>query len=161
MVVCAHGEVAGFCEKHEMKILERYRGDLSDYKGSCTVIVTDQQMTREEYESLKCVLFGRRVELVSVDWTDDAVILALLRNQIIRRGKRGGRQPFGFYKKNGVIAEIPEVIAVARKIIELRDAGWTLRDIKEHRDVRHPDGGELGLSTIQQIIKNRDKYEGK
>jgi hypothetical protein len=161
MVVCAHGNVADFCEKHEMEILEKYNGSLNDYKGSCAVIVTDQQMAREEYELLKCVLFGRRVELVSVDWTDDAVILALLRNQVAQRGKHGGRQPFGFYKKNGVIAEIPEVIVVARKVIELRDKGWTLRDIQKHVDVRHPDSGELGLSTIALIIKNRDKYEGK
>lgn len=161
MVVCAHGDVSRFCEEHEMEILEKYEGDLNDYKGNCTVIVTDQQMTREEYESLKCVLFGRRIELVSVDWTDDMIILALLRNQVIQRGKRGGRQMFGFYKKNGVIAEIPEKIAVARRIIALRDAGFFLREIQSHKDVRHPDGGEIGLSTIEAIIKNRDKYERK
>jgi hypothetical protein len=161
MVVCAHGEVAGFCENHEMEILEKYEGDLSDYKGKCSVVVTSEKMTREEYESLKCLLFGRGYELVSVDWTDDAIILALLRQTIESRKKRGGRQIFGFYKKNGVIAEIPEVIVVARKVIELRDKGWTLRDIQKHVDVRHPDSGELGLSTIASIIKNRDKYEGK
>lgn len=161
MIVCAHGDVADFCEKHEMEILEKYNGSLNDYKGSCTVIVTDQQMTREEYESLKCLLFGRGFELVSVDWTDDKIILALLRQTIERRKKRGGRQLFGFYKKNGVIAEIPEVIATARRVIELRDKGWTMRDIREHGDVRHPDGGELGISTIESIIKNRDKYERK
>jgi hypothetical protein len=161
MVVCAHGEVSGFCENHEMEILEKYEGDLEDYKGKCPVVVTGQRMTREEYESLKCVLFGRGYELVSVDWADDAIILALLRQTVERRKKRGGRQIFGFYKKNGVIAEIPEVVAVARKVIELRDKGWTMRDIKEHGEVRHPDGGELGISTIESIIKNRDKYERK
>lgn len=161
MIVCAHGDVAVFCEKHRMRILETYTGDLRNYKGNCPVIVTNQQMTREEYEELKCELFGRRVEMVSVDWTDGAVIMALLRKQVAQRGKRGGRQPFGFYKKNGVITEIPEVIAVARKVIELRDKGYSLRDIKDRSDIRHPDGGELGLSTIQAIVKNREKYERK
>lgn len=159
MVVCAHGDVLRFCEEHEMEILEKYEGDLSGYKGKCAVVVTDQQMTREEYESLKCAMFGRGYELVSVDWTDDAVILALLRQTIANRKRRGGRQPFGFYKRNGVIAEIPEMAATARRVIELRDKGWTLRDIKEHSDARHPDGGELGLSTIESIIKNRERYE--
>lgn len=159
MVVCAHGSVSEFCKNHEMEILEVFAGDLNDYKGKCAVIVTDQQMTREEYESLKCVLFGRGYELISTEWTDDAIILALLRQTIERRKKRGGRQIFGFYKKNGVITEIPEMIAVARKIIELRDNGWCLREIQGHKDIRHPDGGVIGISTIDSILKNRERYE--
>lgn len=153
MVVCAHGEVAGFCKNHEMEILESYNGDLRDYSGSCPVIVTDQQMTREEYEALKCKMFSRGVEVISVDWTDDRTILSLLRLTIERRKKRGGRQMFGFYKKNGVIAEIPEKIEMARRIIVLRDSGKTLREITEAED--------LSLSTVQTILNNRDKYERK
>lgn len=153
MVVCAHGDVAGFCEKHGIEILERYNGDLKDYSGSCPVIVTDQHMTREEYESLKCTMFSRGVELVSVDWTDDAIIVALLRQTIERRRHRGGRQVFGFYKKNGVIAEIPEKIGMARRIIALRDSGETLRDIAKSEG--------LSVSTVQTILNNRDKYERK
>ena len=159
MVVCAHGEVAGFCEAHEMQILETYVGDIAEYhKSNCSVVVTDQVMTREEYDSLKCALFGRGVELVSTEWTDDEVILRLLHNQIQNRGKRGGRQIFGFYKKNGVVAEIPEKIALAEKVIEMRDKGYTLREIKSYVDAR---GEGISLSTIQQIIKNREKYERK
>ena len=159
MVVCAHGRVAEFCESHEMQILESYEGNLEDYKGSCPVVVTDQKMSREEYDRLKCTLFGRGVELVSTEWTDDEVILRLLRNQIEQRGKRGGRQMFGFAKRNGEIIEIPAMIGVARRVIELRDAGYKLREIQADEGVCHPDGGDLSLSTIQTIIKNRDKYE--
>ena len=159
MVVCAHGDVAAFCERHEMEILEMYFGNLVGYKGGCAVIVTDQKMTREEYESLKCVLFGRGIELVSTDWTDDAVILALLRHTVEQRKKRGGRQIFGYYKKNGVITENPRMMAVARRVIELRDAGYTLKAIRADADVHHQDGKKLAVSTIQQIIKNREKYE--
>ena len=105
MVVCAHGDVIGFCKKYNMEILECYHGRLKDYSGSCPVIVTDQKMSQLEYEELKCQLFGRGIELVSVSWLDDEVILRLLRNQISQRRKRGGRQLFGFYKKNGQIVE--------------------------------------------------------
>ena len=159
MVVCAHGNVAGFCEAHEMQILESHIGDLLDYhKGNCAVIVTDQAMTRQEYDSLKCTLFGRGVELVSVDWTDDEVILRLLHNQIQNRGKRGGRQMFGFTKKNGQIVESPRLMYVARKIIELRDSGMTLKEIQNFPEIHHLDYKKISVSTIQQIIKNREKY---
>lgn len=160
MVVCAHGDVAGFCEAHEMKILESYSGDLNDYKGHCTVVVTDQVMTRQEYDSLKCTLFGRSVELVSTEWTDDEVIVRLLQNQLERRKKRGGRQMFGYYKKNGRIVEIPEKIAVARLVVEMRSSGCTLREIQEDERVCDPrTGRELCMSTIQTILKNREVYE--
>lgn len=159
MVVCAHGEVSEFCEKHEMEILESYSGSLDEYKGSCAVIVTDEEMTREAYDSLKCSLFGRGIELVSVKWVDDEVILRLLRNQIEQRGKRGGRQRFGFTKRNGEIIEIPAKIAVARRIIELRDAGTTLREIQAETGLYYRNGKCLSMSTISGIIKNRKVYE--
>lgn len=150
MVVCAHGSVEGFCEAHDMKILERYDGDLNSYRGSCAVIVTGQVMSREEYDSLKCSLFSRGVELVSVDWTDDDVILRLLRHQLERRGKHGGRQMFGFIKTKGVIVGVPEKIAIARRIVAMRDAGAKLREIGEEFG--------LSMSTIRTILDNRDKY---
>lgn len=161
MIVCAHGDVAGFCEKHEIEIMESYDGDLEDYSGNCVVIVTNQQMTREQYEYLKCTMFGRGVELVSTDWTDDAIIVALLRQTVDRRKRRGGRNPFGYRKENGEFVEIPMLIEVARDVIKLRDAGHTLRYIRDHEDIRHLDGKKISMSTIQLIIKNRDKYERK
>jgi hypothetical protein len=158
MVVCAHGNVTEFCENHEMLVFEKHEGPLDEYKGSCPVVVTDQKMTREEYDRLKCVLFGAGIELVSVDWTDDEVILRLLRSQVDSRKNRSGRQMFGFYRKNGVLMENPALIVVARKVIELRDAGYTLRDIRGNPDIAWADGRRLAMSTIQAIIKNRDKY---
>ena len=151
MVVCAHGNVAEFCEKHEMQIFETYEGNLEDYKNNCCVVVTDQKMTRQEYDTLKCTLFGRGVELVSTEWPDDELILRLLRNQVEQRGKRGGRQMFGFHKRKGMIVAIPEKIKIARMIIEMRDSGKTLREICEVVD--------LSMSTVQTIVKNREAYE--
>lgn len=151
MVVCAHGEVTKFCEEHKIRILESYGGNLEDYKGNCPVVVTDMAMTRVEYDSLKCTLFGRGVELISTEWTDDELILRLLHNQIENRGKRGGRQMFGYSKKNGEVIEIPEKMKVARLIIEMRDAGKTLREIAQVVD--------LSVTTIQTILGNREVYE--
>ena len=159
MVVCAHGNVEKFCEYHNMQILESYRGNLDDYKGNCPVIVTDQMMSRVEYDALKCRMFARGFELVSVTWTDDEVILRLLQQTVERRKKRGGRQMFGFYKNNGVITENPAQIAVARRVIELRDAGYTLAQIQADAGVHHGDGRKLAVSTIQVIVKNRSRYE--
>lgn len=159
MIVCAHGDVSEFCEKHDMRIFDRYIGYLYEYRGSCPVLVTDHPMTREEYDSMKCELFSHGIELVSTKWTDDEVILRLLRSQVDRRRKRGGRQMFGYRKVNGVIEEIPELIAVARLVIKLRDAGKTLLEIRAHPDVRWRDGRMLAQSTIETIVRNRGKYE--
>lgn len=159
MVVCAHGDVDKFCEKHKIEILERYNGDLEDYIGNCVVIVTDQQMTREQYESLKCTMFGRGLEVISTEWTDDAIILALLRQTVDRRKRRGGRNPFGYRKEDGELVEIPMLIDVARDVIRMRDAGRTLKYIRDHEDIRHLDGKKISMSTIQLIIKNRRMYE--
>lgn len=158
MVVCAHGNVSEFCETHEMLVFEKHGGALDEYKGSCSVIVTDQKMTRDEYDTQKCVLFGRGIELVSVDWTDDEVTLRLLRNQVESRKNRSGRQMFGFYRKNGIVMENPAMMAVARKVIELRDAGLTYREIKDDPAVRWADGREIAISTLQVIVENRERY---
>ena len=159
MVICAHGNVKEFCDKHEMMIYESYEGALEDYKGTCSVIVTNERMSREAYDSLKCDLFARGVELVSTQWLDDELLLRLLRCNVERRRKRGGRQMFGYYRVNGVVKENPAMIAVARKVIRLRDAGYTLRQIREDPGVYHSDGKKLATSTIQVIIKNRERYE--
>jgi hypothetical protein len=161
MVVCTHGEVADFCRKYDMKVLETYDGDLSNYRGSCPVLVTNARMTREDYDVLKCELFSRGVDLVSTHWLDDDVVVRLIRKQLADRGRKGGRQIFGYTKRNGFVVEIPEKMAVARRVIEMRDAGYTLRQIRDDEDVYHTDGKKLAISTIQQIIKNRNKYEGK
>lgn len=162
MIVCAHcvsAEVERFCENHEMRILESYAGKLDDYEGRCAVIVTSEEMTRQEYDDMKCLLFGRGYELVSTTWTDDEVIVRLLHNQIEQLKKRGGRQRFGYYKRNGIITVNPEKIKVAQRVIQLRDRGLTLREISYHKDVVKALGRELSISTVQVIIKNREIYE--
>lgn len=71
---------------------------------------------------------------------------------------RGGRQPFGFRRKHGEIIEIPEMIAVARRVIELRDSGVKLEGIRNDADVHWPDGRMISLTTICEILKNRRLY---
>lgn len=72
---------------------------------------------------------------------------------------RGGRQPFGFRKNNGKIIEVPEMIAVARRIIELRDAGMKFKDIRDTEGISWPDGWKLSVDTIRRIAENKDLYE--
>lgn len=68
------------------------------------------------------------------------------------------RQPFGYRKKNGEIYEIPELIAVARRVIELRDSGMKLEGIRNDADVRWTDGRKISVATICEILKNRGLY---
>ena len=76
-----------------------------------------------------------------------------------RKEVYGGRQPFGYVRRKGEVVENPAMMAVARQIIEMKDAGHTLRMIQDEEGIRHPDGRKISISTIQQIIKNRERYE--
>ena len=160
MMVCGHGDVAEFCARMKMVVCEEYDGDIADYSGSCRVLVTDQDLPEMEYYLLKGKLMGRGIELISSRWIDDPKMVALLRCQVQnRKEKYGGRQKFGYRRCGGQVEEIPESMAVARRIIEMRDAGITLRGIQESEGVRHPDGRKISVSTIQQIINNREIYK--
>lgn len=156
MIVAAHGNVSEFCEKAGMTVYEKYEGDLESYNGSCPVIVTDQQMSKNEFYYLKCKLLRRRVELISVHHCDRELseFVAYI-DMMERREKHGGRLPFGFVK--GGVDE--KKMAVVRRIFELRDTGHTYKQIQKDPDVHHGDGRELSISTIQVILNNRSKYE--
>ena len=159
-MVCGHGDVAEFCARMEMVVCEEYDGDIADYNGGCRVLVTAQDLPEMEYYMLKGKLMGRGIELISSRWIDDPRMIALLVCQVQnRKEKYGGRQRFGYRRRGGQVEEIPGSMAVARRILELRDAGHTLRSIQEDENVHHPDGRKISVSTIQQIIKNREKYE--
>lgn len=158
-IVCAHGDVKDFCESKNLLICSEYTGELADYKAGCRVLVTDQQMTKNEYYYHKDQLLRRGVDLISTEHEDTAEMLEYLAYSAeCRRKKYGGRQPFGYQRRNGVVVENAALIAVARKIIDLRDEGVVLREIQEVPGIRHLDGRKISVSTIQQIIKNREKY---
>lgn len=166
MIVCSHGNVSGFCREHGMISVAKYVGALEEYDGKPRILVTDQDMSENEYYYLKGLLLARGVDLISTRYKDDAKILGVLaynaqRQQEQYRIRYGGRQPFGYQKRDGEVVENPEMMAVARRIIELRDHGMTLRSIQDDPDIHHPDGRKISVSTIQQIVKNRDKYEKK
>lgn len=160
MIVCGHGDVTEYCKEHDMTVCEVWNGDIDKYSGSCRVLVTDQEMSENEYYYLKGKMLGRGVELISTRHKDDKLITEFLAYQADRRKEKyGGRQPFGYRKVGNEIREIPEMIDVARKIIMLKDAGATYRKIHDTPGICHPDGRKISVSTIQQIIKNRKKYE--
>lgn len=160
MFVCAHGDVSEYCNDHEMFICETWDGDIEDYRGVFRVLVTDREMSESEYYFLKGKMLGRGMELVSTRYTDNKVMAGYLTYQADRKKESHSvRQPFGFKLRNGVVTEIPEMVDVARKIIMLRDSGITLRQIRETPGICHPDGRKISVSTIQQIIDNRERYD--
>ena len=165
MLVCAHGNVMEYCDAHGLRIVENWHGLLLDYDGGCHVIVTDLELTTQEFLYLRMAMFSRGYDLRSVHHPDvdekvnEFLEYAGLQERNRRREVYGGRQPFGFMRRNGEVIENPAMMAVARRIIELRDEGATLRDIREDPGVHHPDGRKISISTIQQIIKNRERYE--
>lgn len=160
MIVCGHGNVADFCKEHDMVVLEVYSGPLEEYTGSSRVLVTDQDISKREYYYLKSKLMRRGVELISTRYKDCPELIEFLAYEAERRKEvHGVRQPFGFIRKNGEVIGNQEMMAVARKVIELRDAGFVMRTIQETEGICYPDGRKLSLSTIQTIVKNRGLYE--
>ena len=160
MVVVAHGNVEEYCAAHGWTIVGRYHGKIENYSFEHPVIVTDALHDRNEYYYLKYKFMRRGIELVSVwhEHDDDMnSFLAYLRSHCVGT-KHGGRLAFGFHRVGGKVVEDPAVIAVARRIIALRDAGLTYKEISETDGIRYPDGRKMGISTIQVIVKNRSKY---
>lgn len=156
MLVCAHGDVAEFCEERDMIICSVYTGELRDYRGICRVLVTDSDISEGEYCLLKGELLASGVELISTRYTDNKLFADyLICANSRRKEKYSARVSFGYYRENGRIVEHPQNILVVRRIHELRDAGLTIRAIREDEGVRHPDGRKLSISTIQKIIKKR------
>lgn len=156
MRVCAHGDVAEFCEKHEMLICETWDGSIENYRGSCRVLVTDQSMSANEYYYLKSRLIARGIELVSTHHKDDESMVGYLAYANERdKSRYATRLPLGRRWQNGEIVEDAEGMAIVNRIFELRDSGATYREIREDEKVRRPNGKMLSLSTIQGIVKNR------
>ena len=77
------------------------------------------------------------------------------------RKKFAGRCKFGFQRVGDKVVPHEGNMAVVKRILELKDKGYTLRTIKDDARVHHVDGGRLSISTIQLIIKNRKEYEEK
>ena len=149
MIVCAHGEVSEYCEKMDMIIVERYAGEIENYNGSCCVLVTDQEMSAGEYYFLKGKMLARGVELVSTRYVDtENLSYGEVKAAPAKRGR--GRRRFG--------EDSEAEMVVVRRIFELRDAGRTMKEISEDEKVCYQDGRRMGVSTIQTILNNRDKY---
>lgn len=159
MLVCAHGAVSDFCKEHGMVIVEYFYGRIEDYSGVCRVLVTDQIEDESEYYYMKGKMLAHGIELISVKHKDCDKMLDYLAYVTKRdsedRKKYGGRHMFGF-SKDGLTEHGRAVVG---RILELRDMGYTYRQIKEDSGVHHPNGNSLSISTIQIIVKNRKKYE--
>jgi hypothetical protein len=153
MKVCANGVVADFCKNHGMEIVEHYVGDIENYDGNCRVLVTDKELEKYEYYYLKGKLLAQGVELISTkSWSAEP-------KEEVESKRKGGRYMFGFHQTNGEVTLHDNGRVVVKRILELRDAGYTYREIQNDPGVHHPDGRMIGISTIQIILSNREKYE--
>lgn len=160
MIIVAHGNVDAYCSDHDMVIGERYTGDLLAYRGSCPIVVTDADVSKNEYFYMKYLLLRRSVELVSTRWVSvelSGFVAYVAEREAKRRKRYGGRLLFGMRKVGGVKKEDPELFPVVERIIELRDQGATYAEIRADEGVRR-NGAELPISTIQTILNNREKY---
>ena len=147
MMVCAHGNVIDFCDEHDMVICDKWEGKLCEYRGPCRVLVTDSDISENEYYFLKGEFLAKGIELISTRHKDNKLLSEfLVYSNARRRGKRAGRRPF-------------EDDAVIRRILELHDKGMSIREIQRAEGVCRPDGSRLSTSTIHKHIKNR-KNEG-
>lgn len=149
MIVCAHGEVSEYCENRDMIVVERYTGDIENYRGVCRVLVTDADVSPGEYYYLKGKMLALGVELVSTRYVDTENLAHGTIREVSER-RSPGRRKFG--------TDSESEMAVVRKIFELRDSGCTMREISEHEDVGYLDGRKMSVSTIQTILNNREKY---
>lgn len=160
MMVCAHGNVAEFCAKRDMVVCETWVGDIEEYRGNCYVLVSDQEMSENEYYFLKARMMARGVEFVSTHHKDDESMVGYLAYANERdKSRYATRLPIGRRWKNGKIVEDAEGMVIVNRILELRDSGSTYREIREDETVRRPNGKKLSLSTIQSVVKNRKFYE--
>ena len=152
MYVAAHGDVSVYCDSHGMTIHENITGELTEYKGACRVVVTDVA-DKNEFYYLKYILLRKKIELVSTRFDDASLNSFVLYLNEKKNGSYLGKLPFGFQRIDGVVIEKPEEMKIAQRILKLRDSGFVLREIKNEI------GGVLSISTIHNIIKNRERYE--
>jgi hypothetical protein len=162
MIVCGHGNVKDFCDKYDMIVAATYEGEVEDYKGISPVLVTDQEMSENEYLYLKKKLLLNGVELISTEHTDEESIAKRLvyevEREIERRKKYAGRCKFGFRRVNGEEVPCEEEMVVVRRIMELRDKRYTYEKIRNDEEVHGSDGRMLSISTVAWIVKNREIY---
>lgn len=155
MLVCAHGNVDGFCKKKDMIVVDRYEGEIEDYDGLIRVLVTDTDMSKAEYYLLKGKLLARKVELISTKHKDSED-LAAYQVYTAQVKKHRGKSMFGFNSDGEMYPDSKEVV---KRIFELRDKGYSYRLISQDEGVYHPGGRKISISTIAVIVNNREKYE--
>jgi hypothetical protein len=107
-------------------------------------------MSPGDYYYLKGKMLAQGIELVSTRYVDTENLAQGAIKEVYEKRPGPGRPKFG----DGSEAEM----AVVRRIFELRDQGYKMREIAKDSQVRYPDGREMPVSTIQVILKNRNKY---
>ncbi len=144
MIVCAHGDVFEYCKSRGLIIVDRWDGDFREYSGTCPILVTDAEITEQEYYLEKGKLLARGIELVSTRYEDNPQLVIYIALTTDRGNVKRRKATFG---------ESPEEVAVIERIRELRSEGLTIREIQAADGVRHTDGRKLSLSLIHNILQ--------
>lgn len=163
MKVVVHGDADGFCQERGWEIVGRYRDRLDQYDWRCGTLVTAQPMSKKKFYYQKYLLYKRGYTLLSTQYHDnemsDFVEYLAEREREKKKKKSGGRAPYGYKWENGVLLIDPATIVTARRIVALRDAGKTYKQIQDDPEVCYENGRRMSISTIQVILSNRSKYE--
>ena len=158
MLVCVHGNCTEYCKEKGLIPVEVWSGELSEYRGKHSMLITDADISKKEYYYVKCKLLEKGVVLLSTRYEDDEDLTEYM-EYFAARNKKIGRQPFGLRVRDGKIVKIPREMEVVHRILELYDEGRSLRAISEDESVRRPDGRKLSIGMINNILNNRRKYE--
>lgn len=81
-----------------------------------------------------------------------------------RGGYSGGRPPYGYTPRNGILTIVPEEAEIVRYVIGAKDNGVTYQTIcdKLNADGKtNRSGSKFSISTLQVIIDNKPLYQGK
>ena len=130
-----------------MSICDIYEGNIREYRGTARVLVTDSDVSESEYYFLKGEMLAKGYELISTRYNDNEVLSKYIRYSVDRRkDKHRSRKPL-------YLREDP----VVDRILELRAAGKSLREIREDECVRRADGKMYSVSTIAEVIKRKNE----
>ena len=139
MIVCAHGNVFEYCRSRGLIIVDGWDGDFREYGGKCPILVTDADITEQEYYLEKAKLLARGIELVSTRHEDNPQLATYIAITTER----------GSVKKR----KTPLENEVVNRIRALRAEGMTIRAIQAAEGICYPDGRRLSISFIHKILQ--------
>ncbi len=168
--VAGSGQVDEYCSSQGYVVAQRYNGPPLEYDGAHSILVTDADMGLFEFYYTMWRLLFRGVTLVGTkDFGEAGKVLEkfvryLVAQELLRRRRerKGGRQPYGFHWRDGQVLQVESEMEMVREVFRLRDQEHkSYREIAElltERGYRTRGSREITISTVQGILRNRERY---